>query len=120
MGIPLLQGRNFESSDALLSHRVVLIDAQLAREFFGGQDPVGKRIEHYGPAATVIGVVGSTSQKEVGGPPKATVYYFVGQYPRNPITLVIARRTTRRRSRDLFVGSFRRSIRLSQWRMRWQ
>jgi putative ABC transport system permease protein len=89
LGIPLLRGRVFEPADASPSQPVVLIDAQLAREYFSGENPIGKQIRHSGPVATIIGVVGSTSQKEVGGPPKPTVYYFIEQYPRNPVTLVL-------------------------------
>jgi putative ABC transport system permease protein len=91
MAIPMLRGRNFEPADARPSEMAVLVDAQLAREFFPGEDPIGKQIRHfYGRPATIVGVVGSVNQREVGGPSKATVYYFVERHPRDRVTLVTA------------------------------
>lgn len=91
MGIPLVRGRNFEPADARPSEMAVLVDAQLAREFFPGEDPLGKQIRHFfGRPATIVGVVGSVNQREVGGPSKATVYYFVERHPRSRVTLVTA------------------------------
>jgi putative ABC transport system permease protein len=40
MGIPLLQGRSFSDSDDALHPRVVLIDAALARQYFGTSNPI--------------------------------------------------------------------------------
>ena len=91
MGIPTLRGRNFEPADAHPSALAVLVDAQLAREYFPGEDPIGKQIRHFfGRPATIVGVVGSVNQREVGGPSKATVYYFVERHPRDRVTLVTA------------------------------
>lgn len=67
MRIALLRGRLFTDHDAAGAPRVAIIDEFMAREFWPGQDPIGKRI-HYGDAAstspwmTVVGVVGRVKQ----------------------------------------------------------
>jgi putative ABC transport system permease protein len=44
MGIPILRGRDFSASDVAGGRRVAIINEHLARKFFGGEDPIGKRI----------------------------------------------------------------------------
>jgi putative ABC transport system permease protein len=67
MGIPLKAGRTLNDSDDLAAQPVVVINQQLARAQFSGEDPVGKRIwvghaeELPGSRPRVIvGVVGDT------------------------------------------------------------
>jgi len=81
MGIPLLRGRTFEESDHLQSSSgpVVLIDEYFATQFFPGEDPVGRKIQHGRGPATIIGVVGSVSQRQIGEPRKAVSYYHFRQ-----------------------------------------
>jgi putative ABC transport system permease protein len=59
MGIPLLQGRFFTSSDQVSSSKVVVIDNVLAQTFFRSENPVGQTLTvgHWG-AARIVGVVG--------------------------------------------------------------
>ena len=59
MGVPLLQGRFFTSTDQVNSGKVVVIDSVLAQKFFPGQNPVGRTltVAHWG-AARIVGVVG--------------------------------------------------------------
>jgi predicted permease len=60
MGIPLLKGRFIDDHDRLDSTPIVVIDEQLAREAFGGAEPVGKRlwIPALGAPVEIVGVVG--------------------------------------------------------------
>lgn len=88
-GIRLLRGRLFEQADASPSRRVVLIDAQLAAQYFPDRDPVGQQITHSGPPATIVGVVSGISHRDIGAAPKATVYYYLDQSPKNAMTLVL-------------------------------
>jgi predicted permease len=44
MGIPLLSGRDFTATDGPDSLHVAIINASLARRYFGSNDPVGKRL----------------------------------------------------------------------------
>lgn len=62
MGIDLVKGRWFQPADANLSWEPVVIDQDLAREVWGGEDPIGKRLgepdpKRPAPEVRVIGVV---------------------------------------------------------------
>jgi predicted permease len=62
-GMRLLAGRDFNASDTETSPRVVIINETIARHFFPGQDPIGRRIG-FGTSATgaemeIVGVVNS-------------------------------------------------------------
>jgi predicted permease len=82
MGIPLLKGRLFDKTDVFTpnqSNWVAIIDETLAKTYFPNEDPIGKQINQ-GPDATIIGVVGTVSQGELGEKPKATIYYPYTQH----------------------------------------
>lgn len=62
MRIDLVKGRWFQPADAALSWRPVVIDEDLAREAWGDEDPLGKRLgepdpKRLEPELRVIGVV---------------------------------------------------------------
>jgi predicted permease len=80
MGIQLLRGRAFEPSDRAGAPSVVVIDEQLATQYFPGEDPIGRRISQ-GPEATIVGVVRSVKSSDLSAPDKATVYYPLAQAP---------------------------------------
>ena len=75
MGIPLLRGRDFTDADGPGAAPVVIVDQQLAKQYFPGEDPVGRVINHFGEGLTIIGVASSIYQSELGAPYKAVVYY---------------------------------------------
>jgi predicted permease len=59
--IPLLTGRDFEATDTRDAQRVVIVDEQLAKRHWPGQNPIGKELNGDGPGAPwwrVVGVVG--------------------------------------------------------------
>ena len=87
--IPLKSGRFFTDSDTATSQRVVIVDEALARKFWPGQDPVGRRMYKPdnpddllkpGPNTrwiTVIGVVGDTKLAGlVNSDTRFGTYYF--------------------------------------------
>jgi putative ABC transport system permease protein len=83
MGIPLLKGRAFNKTDVATPDQgrwVAIIDETLAKTYFPNEDPIGQRINQ-GPDATIIGVVGTVSQGELGETPKSTIYYPYTQHP---------------------------------------
>jgi putative ABC transport system permease protein len=64
MGIPLRQGRFFTPQDDERSPNVVVVDETLARQYFGSENPVGKRI-YLGDnedSRQIVGVVGHVKQ----------------------------------------------------------
>jgi predicted permease len=86
MGIPLRQGRFFDSHDRIGTELVAVIDEVLARHAFGDADPVGKRlwIQAIGPSK-VIGVVGHVRHWGLAGDDQSQVrdqiYYPFAQVP---------------------------------------
>jgi predicted permease len=58
MGIPLLEGRDFTEMDDESKPMVIVVNETFARRFFGGRNPIGRkiRVEHV-HTATVIGLV---------------------------------------------------------------
>lgn len=66
MGTPLLSGRDFGSQDGPNSQRTAIVNQQMANEFFGGADPVGRtfrteaRAGAEDPVYQIVGLVTDT------------------------------------------------------------
>jgi putative ABC transport system permease protein len=81
LGVPLLQGRFFRPADNEKGPAVVLINATMARTYFPGDNPLGKRIQvgatpdpdPQNPYMEVVGVVGDVLQG-LGLDAKAEMY----------------------------------------------
>lgn len=58
LGMPLLQGRDFQDSDIEGSQLVAIVDKKLADQYFPGGDAIGKRVRTSDPELyTIVGVV---------------------------------------------------------------
>ena len=74
MGIPLLRGRYFNAQDRAETPPVVIVNETLARRYWPGEDPIGKRVKGFDPRGqhddwvTVVGLVKDT---RTGGMEKA-------------------------------------------------
>lgn len=83
-GIPLLQGRAFESTDRKGTERVAIVNQALAKKLFGDVDPIGRRVAWTGDVLrfipvsgdwrTVVGVVGDTRDHGPDHEPAAVLY----------------------------------------------
>jgi putative ABC transport system permease protein len=61
LGMTIERGRSYDRRDIEGAPPVALVNQKLARDWFGGEDPIGKRIRMEGkPWMTVIGVVRDT------------------------------------------------------------
>ncbi len=68
-GVPLLSGRAFAAADTPLSTPVVIVNQLFARQFWPGEDPIGKRLRAVegttpGPWLTVVGVAANVVQND--------------------------------------------------------
>src|SRR5260370_5111183 len=84
MGIPLLQGRDFNPSDSYDRQFVAIISESLARQGFPGQDPIGHTIMcglDSPQGMTVLGEVADVRQDSPADPPGPTVYMPLLQHP---------------------------------------
>jgi predicted permease len=92
---PLLRGRGFTDADRTGSAPVVIVNEELARRFFPGQDPVGQRLsfDRYPDSTsvwrTVVGVVGSERQTGLAEPPHIEIFSPFGQEGNGTMTLVV-------------------------------
>jgi len=74
MGIPLKRGRTFASLERLDGARFVIISESMARQFFRGEDPLGRKLNYGGDHNyEIIGVVGDV-RKELAEEPEPTMY----------------------------------------------
>ncbi len=79
MGIPLLKGRQFTDQDTDTTPNVVVINETMARTYWPGEDPIGKRIgagtvEDPDDWIQVIGVVKDVRQFELTVAPRPQMY----------------------------------------------
>ncbi len=82
IGIALLRGRLFTQADTSDSPWVVVINDSMAREHWGRENPIGRRL-HFGSDTwrTVIGVVGDVLHEGLDGETKPEMYVPVEQAP---------------------------------------
>jgi predicted permease len=94
MRIPLRKGRYFTEQDRLGTQPVVVIDENLARQYWPNQDPVGHRLQRGGPWATIVGVVAHVMQTAlVGDSGKGVCYYPILQQPLPQAFLIVKTKT---------------------------
>jgi predicted permease len=76
IGLPLLEGRIFRPDERLKRANVVVISRGAARQFFPGENPVGKHLTPIdgGGEWEVIGVVGDV-RWNIAQPPNPTLYW---------------------------------------------
>ena len=70
LGIPLVRGRAFTSTDRNPNEPVAVVNQSLARHRFAGEDPLGRRLSFDGGKnwLTIVGVVGDTLQQDLATP----------------------------------------------------
>ena len=95
MGIPLIEGREFTTSDSDLNNATVLVNQTMARAFWPGQSPLGRRLRPCcNPATpwfTVIGVVHDVKQGGVEKKAGTELYFNAGRNA--PATINVVMRT---------------------------
>jgi putative ABC transport system permease protein len=90
LGIPLLRGRDFTDQDTRDKPEVAIINAEMARQFWPDEDPLGKRIRiGDSPWRTIIGVVGDTRQSKLDVGPRQEMFYPMLQSPSLFMTLTV-------------------------------
>jgi putative ABC transport system permease protein len=85
LGLRVVRGRWFSKEDDRGGYRPVVINETMARDFFGDEDPIGKRISNDGNGlpARVVGVVAGYRQKsELAPPVRYTFWRYLPGDPR--------------------------------------
>jgi len=90
MGMPVLKGRGFESSDVATSLPVAIVDEKLASIYSSQGDLVGKRIRiASGPWLTIVGVVPNVKNRRLDEDAWPYVYRPYSQWVRRESMLVV-------------------------------
>ncbi|HEV8347945.1 MAG TPA: ABC transporter permease [Vicinamibacterales bacterium] len=90
LGVPLVRGRVFDERDEDGAPPVVIVNDALAKKYFAGVDPIGRRFKIGGPERpiapnnpwmTVVGVVGDVKYSGLDAAPEPTYYMPYRQNP---------------------------------------
>lgn len=84
LGVALRRGRLFTPADREGAPSVALINETMARRYFTGSDPVGRRLRMKGSGHSmeIVGVVADIPSFIPGAPPQPEVYWPFAQSPR--------------------------------------
>ena len=93
LAVPLLRGRAFTERDTATAPPVALVNDAMAKTYFPGEDPLGKRvavaIEGGKVLREIVGVVGSVRSTSLDAEAKPAVYAPFGQLSPQPVFLVV-------------------------------
>jgi putative ABC transport system permease protein len=93
MNIPVVAGRTFTEQEAVEDRKVAVINEAMARKYFPGEDPIGKRIVvsmSSQPVPTeIVGVVGDARYDKLDGELRPMVYWTPPQLTYSSMTFVV-------------------------------
>ena len=84
LGVPILRGRAFSDADVQGSTRVVIVSTSVARHYWPGEDPLGKRLVGSDGEVTVVGVVPDTRYRDLRTA-RWSAYFPARQLPFGPM-----------------------------------
>ena len=91
--VPILRGRLFNDRELHQRSDVVVVNDTMARQYFPGEDPIGKRVviqmSDQPPATTIIGVVGDVRYMDLVTRPRAMSYWPHPQLPYGAMTFAV-------------------------------
>jgi len=83
MGIRLLQGRLFATTDSASAQPVAIVNHAFVKRFFPTENPLGQQVRFNDKGdrqwSTIVGVVDDSPQKSLGQPPMPEVHYNLEQ-----------------------------------------
>ena len=92
MRIPLVEGRSFQLSDSLQSVKVVIVNQTMARRFWPGTTPLGRRIKFEHNFYTVVGIAKDGKYHTLKESPQPFIYFdFEQNYQSNMVLHVRSR-----------------------------
>ena len=93
LGLPLRQGRFFSDQDRDKSVPVIIISEAMARRFWPGENPIGKRLtpsfHSEQGAREIVGVVGDVKARGLDADAAAMMYLPYKQSPRPYVSFVV-------------------------------
>ena len=95
MEIALRRGRLLTEQETQDAPRAAVINETLAKKYFAGEDPIGKRITFGDPQSpeatwwTIVGIVGDVRQSSLATEPYSQVFRVYKQAPQRGMTVVV-------------------------------
>jgi len=92
LGTRLVAGRDFDARDTEKSPAVAIVSESMARKFWPGRNPIGRRILNLGPPGVggeVIGVVRDLRVRSLRREPDPTVYVPAAQFYMPRMTILL-------------------------------
>jgi predicted permease len=78
LGIPLVAGRDI-GEENYSGPKVTVVNQELVRRFFPGENPIGRQILDGGVAYEIVGVVGNTKSRFIGEDARPIMYRSIEQ-----------------------------------------
>jgi len=88
MGIPVLEGRDFDDGDAAGRTPVIIVSRSFERRYFPGRSALGRRV-HTSGWQTIIGVVADVRMRELDRTPPMQFYLPLWQVPLSAVAVVV-------------------------------
>ena len=92
LGIRILRGRVFNERDTTGTLSVVVINDIMARRFFSGENPLGKKLKFGDDDKTssqIVGVVANTRDSGLNAPPRLQAYFPILQNPSERVYILV-------------------------------
>jgi putative ABC transport system permease protein len=92
MEIPMLRGRTLSPVVDSLGPKEAVINHTLAEKFFHGGDPVGRRIQVFGPKGpwmTIVGIAADARQVSPDQPPREEIFLSGQLFPNQEMSFVV-------------------------------
>jgi putative ABC transport system permease protein len=92
LGVPLLQGRDFDAHDTAGAAPVVIINRTLAQRFFAGENPVGRKVLVWRDEQTpreIVGMAGDLKSEDLTSAAGAQMFVPIAQSPIDDMTFVV-------------------------------
>jgi macrolide transport system ATP-binding/permease protein len=109
LGTPIVRGRTFTAADTELARPVLIVNEQMARETWPGQDPIGKRLQYdipNGPFLEVVGVAADGKYRGLTESPRRYLFLPFAQHPVSRASVVVSYRG----DLDTTVAALRREV----------
>jgi predicted permease len=97
LGIPLVRGRDFTTADTEITPLVAIVSESMAKQFFPGEDPIGKRFSTgysrtgnpRGDWVEIVGVARDSKYARLSEPDRPVVYMPLAQRHETGVTLYV-------------------------------
>ena len=89
LGTRLVSGRYFTEDDDAARPKVVIINHAMAKEYFPGEDPVGKQIAMGKDSILIVGEVYDVQEGQLDAAPRGAMYLPFAQNPQSYLSVLV-------------------------------